>query len=42
MIAIENLVYDKGENISFFQILISFCIQSEVMSLSVYFLIFFQ
>lgn len=42
MIASENLVYDKGENISFFQILISFCIQSEVMSLSVYFLIFFS
>lgn len=40
VIASEKQVYDKGENISFIQILISFYIQSEVVLLSAFCLLF--
>lgn len=36
LIASEKQVYDKGENTSFIQILISFYIQSEVVPLSAF------
>lgn len=40
LIASEKQVYDKGENTSFIQILISFYIQSEVVPLSAFSLLF--